>query len=413
MKTMKALTLQIGIFGRANVGKSSLMNFITGQDVSIVSEIAGTTTDLVYKQMEMNPLGPVTLIDTAGIDDESKLGAARIERTNKALDFCDVIILLCGPGVFGEFEKSMLKEAQKRNTPVIIVSGKADILPPPEHFVSEIKKHSPYILDFSVNGSRDIFLNKLKTVLVEAVPESFIENYSALRNILKSGETAVLVVPVDLGAPKGRLIMPQVQTIRSILDIGAAAYTVKNTEYEEALRQFKNPPAIVITDSQAVKEVVLKTPQNVRVTTFSTLFSAEKADIAEMAKGAAKLGNLKKGDKVLIAEACTHHASADDIGRVKIPKWLKEYTGQDVEFEVASGQDYPQDLHKYNAVIHCGACTLNRKAMLARTGKAKDAGVAVTNYGIAISVFQGVIEKVLEVFPEALEAYKKEAMLKK
>ena len=405
---MKALTIQIGIFGRINTGKSSLMNFVTGQNASIVSDVAGTTTDLVYKQMELNPLGPVTFIDTAGLGDDSALGAARAEKTKKALDMCDVAILLCMDDILGDFEKNIISESAERNTPLIIVTGKSDIKQSSADFLNELKKITPYVLNFSINDNRDSFLNKLKSVLLDALPENYIENYSVLKNILKSGDTAILVIPLDLGAPRGRLIMPQAQTIRSILDLNAFAYIVKNTEYEVALVNLKNPPAIVITDSQVVKDVVKKTPENIKVTTFSTLFSAEKGDIVEMAKGAAKLKNLKKGDKVLIAEACTHHASSDDIGRVKIPKWLKEYAGQDVDFEISSGQNYPEDLNKYKVVIHCGACTLNRKAMLSRVNKAKEAGAAVTNYGIAISVFQGVIEKALEVFPEALKAYKQQ-----
>jgi [FeFe] hydrogenase H-cluster maturation GTPase HydF len=408
MKPMKALTLQIGIFGRTNTGKSSFMNFVTGQGASIVSEIAGTTTDLVYKQMELNPLGPVTFIDTAGLDDTSRLGAARTEKTAKALDCCDIIILMCEAGFFGDFEKNIAAQAKKRETPLIAVIGKSDINKAEEPFKNEMLKITPYILGFSIKENRDTFLESLKKVLLESVPDSFIENFSALGSVIKSGETAVLAVPIDAGAPRGRLIMPQVQTIRNILDLNASAYIVKNAQYETALANMKNHPAIVITDSQIVKEIVSKTPESIKVTAFSVLFSAEKGDVVEMAKGAAKLKNLKKGDKVLIAEACTHHASADDIGKVKIPKWLKEYAGKDIEIDFACGQDYPQDLGKYKVIIHCGACTLNRKSMLARISKAKDAGIAVTNYGMAISVFQGVIEKVLEVFPQASEAYGKE-----
>ncbi|MCL2334438.1 MAG: [FeFe] hydrogenase H-cluster maturation GTPase HydF [Endomicrobia bacterium] len=402
---MKALTVQIGIFGRTNVGKSSLMNFITGQNTSIVAEIAGTTTDLVYKQMELNPLGPVTLIDTAGIDDKSVLGEARFEKTQKAFDASDIAVLICEAGIFGEFEKDIAAEAEKRKTPLIIVVGKTDLKAPEESFVNQLKSYTKHILNFTVKDSRDAFLNGLKSVLLETLPENYIENYSPLKNIIKQDDIVVLVVPIDLGAPRGRLIMSQIQTIRNILDLNAAAHIAKNDGYAAAVQKLKIPPALVITDSQVVKEVVSKTAENVKVTTFSTLFSAEKSDIIEMAKGAAKLKSLKKGDRVLIAEACTHHASSDDIGRVKIPKWLKEYAGQDIEFDVSSGQDYPKDLNKYKVIIHCGACTLNRKAMLSRLNKAVEAGVAITNYGIAISVFQGVIEKVLEIFPEALAAY--------
>lgn len=407
---MKALTVQIGIFGRTNTGKSSLMNFLTGQNTSIVSEIAGTTTDIVYKQMEVNPLGPVTFIDTAGIDDKSVLAGARTEKTEKALDSCDIIMLMCEAANFGEFEETIVSEAQKRKTPLIIIINKTDLKKPGTEFIEKLKKHSENILRLSAVdlSMRDSFLNELKKILINVLPENYIENYMALRNVIKEGDTAVLVVPIDPGAPRGRLIMPQVQTIRNILDLNAAAYTVKNSGYEQALQKFNSDPAIVITDSQVVKEIVSKTPENIKVTTFSTLFSADKSDIIEMAKGAAKLKKLKKGDKVLIAEACTHHASADDIGKVKIPKWLKEYAGDGIEIDFSSGQDYPKNLKDYSLIIHCGACTLNRKAMLARLNKAFEAGVAITNYGIAISVFQGVIEKVLEVFPPALKAYKTE-----
>lgn len=413
MKTMKALTVQIGIFGRTNSGKSSLMNFITNQQTSIVSGLAGTTTDLVYKQMELNPLGPVTFIDTAGIDDKSLLGGARIEKTRKALDSSDIVILVCEAGKFGDFEENIIGAAQKRNTPVIIAVNKTDLKKPDEDFLKKLDVYGGNILLLSSTdlSGRDAFLNDFKKILINILPENYIEDYLSLRKIIKEGDTVVLVAPIDAGAPRGRLIMPQVQTIRNILDLNAHAYTVKDGGYEAALKNLAKIPALVITDSQAVKEIALKTPPQVRLTTFSTVFSADKSDIAEMAKGAAKLKKLKKGDKILIAEACTHHASKDDIGRVKIPKWLKEYTGEELEIDTVSGQDYPEDLQKYKVIIHCGACALNRKAMLSRLNKAAQSGVAITNYGIAISVFQGVIEKVLETFPEALEAYKKESAL--
>ena len=405
---MKSLTIQIGIFGRTNTGKSSLMNFITGQNTSIISEIAGTTTDLVYKQMELNPLGPVTFIDTAGLDDNSLLGGARTEKTQKALDACDVIILLCEDGVFGEYEKYIAGEAEKRKTPLIICAGKTDIKPLSGEFREKNQKYSSNFLSFSVKNDRNEFLNKLKAALTAVLPENFIEDYSSLKQIIKEKDVIVLVAPMDLGAPRGRLIMPQIQTIRSILDLNAEAIIVKNSEYESSLLNLKTAPALVITDSQVVKEIVSKTPDNIKVTTFSTLLSADKSDITEMVKGAAKLKNLRKGDKVLIAEACTHHASSDDIGRKKIPKWLNEYAGQEIEFDISSGQDFPNDLSKYKVIIHCGACTLNRKAMLSRMSKAADAGIAITNYGIAISLFQGVLERILQVFPQALEVYEQE-----
>jgi [FeFe] hydrogenase H-cluster maturation GTPase HydF len=403
---VKALTIQIGIFGRTNVGKSSLMNFMTNQNTSIVSEIAGSTTDVVWKQMELNPLGPITLFDTAGIDDTSLLGLERIEKTKRAFDSADIVILICEAGEFGSFEENIIEEAKKGKTHCIIVVSKTDLKQLDKAFLENLKKYTTHILLFSsVTGSRDDFLNSLKKILLETLPENYIENYLSLRNIVKKDDTVILVMPIDLGAPRGKIIMPQIQTVRHLLDLHAASYTVQDSEYEAALQNLKTPPVLVITDSQAIKQISAKTPQNIKLTTFSIIYAADKSDIVEMAKGAAALNNLKDGDKVLIAEGCTHHASSDDIGRVKLPKWIREYSKKSLEIKYVSGQDYPKDLKGYKVIIHCGGCTLNRKGMLARLNKALEAGIPITNYGIAISFFNGVIEKVLEVFPEALSAY--------
>ncbi|MDR3195699.1 MAG: [FeFe] hydrogenase H-cluster maturation GTPase HydF [Endomicrobium sp.] len=405
---MKALTIQIGIFGRTNVGKSSLMNFMTNQKASIVSEIAGTTTDVVWKQMELNPLGPVTLFDTAGINDTSSLGEARIEKTKRAFDSSDVVILMCEAGKFGYFEENIIKEAEKRQTPCIIAVSKIDLNRPDEAFLESLKKYTKRVLLFSsVAGNRDALLNSLKKFLIEVLPDNYIENYLSLRNIVKKDDTVVLVMPIDLGAPRGKIIMPQVQTVRHLLDLHAASYTVQDAEYETFLQNLKKPPALVITDSQAIKQVSSKTPQNIKLTTFSIIYAADKSDILEMARGAAALNNLKDGDRILISEGCTHHASSDDIGRVKFPKWIREYSKKNIEVKYVSGQDYPKDLKDYKVIIHCGGCALNRKGMLARLNKALEAGIPMTNYGIAISVFNGAIEKVLEIFPEALSTYYK------
>ncbi|MDR2811588.1 MAG: [FeFe] hydrogenase H-cluster maturation GTPase HydF [Endomicrobium sp.] len=404
---MKALTIQIGIFGRTNVGKSSLMNFMTSQKTSIVSEIAGTTTDVVWKQMELNPLGPITLFDTAGIDDISLLGSERMEKTKRAFDSSDIVILMCESGKFEDFEESIIKDAEKRKTPCVIVVSKIDLKRPDDTFLKSLKKFTQHILLFSnVTGNRDAFLNSLKRFLLEVLPDNYIENYLSLKKMVKKDDTIILVMPIDLGAPRGKIIMPQVQMIRHILDLHAASYTVQDAEYEMALQNLKEPPVLVITDSQAVKQVSAKTPKNINLTTFSIIYAADKSDIVEMARGAAALNNLKDGDKVLIAEGCTHHATTDDIGRVKLPKWIAEYSKKNVEIKYVSGQDYPKDLKDCKVIIHCGGCTLNRKSMLSRLNKALEAGIPMTNYGISISIFNGVIEKVLEVFPEALSIYK-------
>jgi [FeFe] hydrogenase H-cluster maturation GTPase HydF len=405
---MKALTIQIGIFGRTNVGKSSLMNFITNQNVSIVSEINGTTTDVVYKQMELNPLGPITLFDTAGINDISALGNLRIEKTRRVFDSSDIIILMCETGKFNHHEKNIIKEAYKRKIPYVVVVSKIDLQFPDKIFLEKLKKYTKYIIFFSsINNNRDNFLNILKKVLVEILPDNYIEKYLSLKNIIKKGDTVILVIPIDLGAPRGKIIMPQIQTIRHILDLNAASYIIQDSEYKMVLQNLKIPPVIVITDSQVIKQVAAKTPDSVKLTTFSVIHAAEKSDIVEMARGASVLNNLKDGDKILISEACTHHASLDDIGRLKLPKWIKEYSNKDLKIKYVSGQDYPKDVTNYKIIIHCGGCTLNRKGMLSRLNKAVEIGVPITNYGIAISVFHGIIEKVLEIFPEALSAYKK------
>jgi [FeFe] hydrogenase H-cluster maturation GTPase HydF len=404
---VKALTIQIGIFGRTNVGKSSLMNFMTNQKASIVSEIAGTTTDVVWKRMELNPLGPIALFDTAGIDDTSLLGSERIEKTKRAFDSSDIVILVCESGKFEDFEENIIKESEKRKTPCVIVVSKIDLKQPDDTFLKSLKKFTRHILLFSsVIGNRDAFLNSLKRFLLEVLPDNYIENYLSLRKIVKKDDTVVLVIPIDLGAPRGKIIMPQIQTIRHILDLHAASYTVQDTEYEMALRNLKKPPSLVIADSQAIKQVSAKTPKNIKLTTFSIIYAADKSNIVEMARGAAALNNLKDGDKVLIAEGCTHHATAEDIGKVKLPKWIAAYSKRNVEIKYMSGQDYPKNLKDYKVIIHCGGCTLNRKGMLSRLNKALETGIPMTNYGISISVFNGVIEKVLEIFPEALYVYK-------
>jgi [FeFe] hydrogenase H-cluster maturation GTPase HydF len=410
--SMKALTIQIGIFGRTNVGKSSLMNFMTNQNTSIVSKIAGTTTDVVHKQMELNPLGPITLFDTAGIDDHSVLGNARIEKTQNVIDFSDIIISMCEVDKFDEFEENIIKEAKKRKTPCIIVISKIDLKQPDTKFLEKLRKYTKYIMLFSsITSNRDNFLNIIKKNLTEILHGNYTKNYLSLRSIIKKGDTVVLVVPIDLGAPYDKIIMPQIQTLRHILDLNAVSYTVQAAEYEIALQNLKTLPILTISDSQVIKQIAAKTPSNVKLTTFSIIYAADKSDIVEMAKGAAVLNRLVDGDKILISEACTHHASSDDIGRVKLPKWIREYSKKDLTIEHISGEDYPKDLTTYRIVIHCGGCTLNRKGMLARLNKTVEVGVAITNYGIAISVFQSVIEKVLEVFPQALASYK-EALAK-
>ena len=413
IKTPKSLRLQIGLFGRTNVGKSSFLNFIAGQDVAITSPVAGTTTDVVEKPMELLPVGPVVFLDTAGLDDASVLAEARLKKTVKIFDRSDIIVLVAEPNIWTDFEEQVLEEARRRKILPVLVLNKIDLEPPSESFMRQIRQKADRVLLCSSvdRESRDPALNAFKKFLIEVSPEDFLSPPPLVGDLLPSGGMAVLIVPIDLQAPKGRLILPQVQTIREALDSDASAYVVKEREYALALQNLKNPPNLVICDSQVVLKMVADTPESIPCTTFSILFSRNKGDLIEMAKGAAVIDTLKPGDKILIGEACSHHAIEDDIGRVKIPRWLRQYAGGDLQIDVSSGRDYPENLKDYKLIVHCGGCMLTRREMLARIQKAKEAGVAITNYGMCISFSQGVIRRVLSPFPAALDAL--EAELKK
>jgi len=408
--TPKGNRLHIALLGRTNVGKSSLLNLMLGQDIAITSPVAGTTTDIVEKAMELLPLGPVLFLDTAGLDDVSELSGARLKKTARVFDRADVIILVTEPDAWTDFEESVLKEAQNRKIPVLIVINKIDLRQPSAGHLNLLRQKSNWILTVSCSDEkkRQGYLEDLKKQLLQAAPADFVGAPSLIGDLLPPGSLAVLVVPIDLQAPKGRLILPQVQTIRDALDNDAATLVVKERELAAALANLKTPPAIVVTDSQAVLKVTADTPKEIPLTTFSILFARQKSDLSVMARGAAAIEDLKPGDPVLIAEACSHHALEDDIGRVKIPRWLKQYVGGDLEIDTSTGHDYPDDLKKYKLIIHCGACMINRREMLNRLRKAQEAGVPVTNYGVAISFLQGVIKRSLAPFPAALNAFENE-----
>jgi [FeFe] hydrogenase H-cluster maturation GTPase HydF len=394
-KTPRALSINIGIFGRVNAGKSTLFNYILDRAVAITSNIPGTTTDAVSKNMELAPLGAVTFTDTAGYDDNSALGAARAEKSANALDMADIIILVTDT-IGAEYDEKILAEAKKRNTPVITVIN--------THLGKPAQTPKNALLFDNDPLKRDIFLTELKRHIVEVSPVDLLENNNFFNAHLPQGSTVILVTPIDAGAPKGRLIMPQAQTIRALLDADMTTVVVKESGLETAIKSLKNLPALVITDSQAIGVVSKLTPENVPLTTFSVMFAAQKADINALAEGAAVINSLQDGDKVLIAEACTHHASSDDIGRIKLPKWLQEYTGKKLNITVTT--DF-KNIKDYKLIIHCGACTLNRKAMCTRLNEAQAAGVPITNYGIAISLFNKSLERVLSFFPNALKTYLK------
>ena len=414
-KTPKGNRLHIALLGRTNVGKSSLLNLILGQDIAITSPVAGTTTDVVEKAMELFPLGPVLFMDTAGLDDTSALSGVRLKNTVKVFDRADVVILVAEADTWTDFEEYVLKEVQIRRIPLLIVINKIDLRKPSSEHLKFLQLKSGRVLMFSCSDRtlRQNYLNTLKQQLMEIVPADFIATPSLTGGLFPpSGGIAVLVVPVDLQAPKGRLILPQVQTIRDILDNNAAAVVVKERELTAILAGLKNPPSIVVTDSRAVLKVTANVPGEIPVTTFSILFARQKSDLAVMAAGAAAIDQLKPGDRVLIAEVCSHHALEDDIGRVIIPRRLRRYVGGDLQIDVSCGRDYPENIQDYKLIFHCGGCMVNRSEMLNRMHKAVEAGVPITNYGLAISFLQGVIKRSLTPFPFALTAFENEMMRK-
>lgn len=397
--TPKSLRLHIALFGRTNVGKSSFLNLIAGQDVSIVSEQPGTTTDVVEKTMELLPIGPVVFIDTAGLDDTTILGGKRVEKTQRVFDRADVILLICEGDKFGEFEQKVSALAEVKNIPVIRIANKADLSNPSD----------PSFLPCNSTdlSSWEKVLAQLKARLLEVCPEEFIQPPPLVGDLVKPGGIAVLIVPIDLQAPKGRLILPQVSTIRDALDNDAAALVVKEREYTHMLNQLKSPPDLVVCDSQVVLKMVGDTPEEISCTTFSILFARLKGDLPKFAAGAAAIDHLKDGDRVLIAESCSHHAAEDDIGRVKIPRWLRQYTGCDLQIDVTAGRDFPENLSEYRLVVQCGGCMHNRREILSRIEKCEAAGVPITNYGLCISQTQGVLKRVLSPFPAALDAFER------
>lgn len=405
--TPKSLRLQIGIFGRTNVGKSSFLNMVSGQDVAITSATPGTTTDVVEKVMELLPIGPVVFLDTAGTDDETELGALRVQRTEKVYRRADVAVLVTESEI-GEFEEQIIAEAARVELPLITVFNKSDIATPDESLVERMKTYGPVISVSSVASSREPHFTAFKNALISVVPEEFIKPQPLIGDLLPSGGHAVFIVPIDLQAPKGRLILPQVQAIRDILDADATVSVVKEREYRFFLENLKRAPDLVVCDSQVVQKAVADTPPNVKITTFSTLFARFKGELLELVRGVAAVASLDSGDRVLIAESCSHHAMEDDIGRVKIPRWIRQYAGADIQIDHYAGRDYPENLSDYKVVIHCGSCMLTRREMLMRIDMAKGSYTPITNYGLTISFVQGVFKRILSPFPAALELYETE-----
>ncbi len=406
MKTPKGLRLHIGIFGRRNVGKSSLLNALTRQQVSIVSDTPGTTTDPVEKPMELLPLGPVLFIDTAGIDDIGALGGMRVEKTRRVVERTDMGVIVAEAGQWGDFEQAMLEELRRRKVPIVVVFNKNDLGAPTAELTRSLRDSGVRTVETAAARAEGILA--LREALIAAAPEDFVNPPTIIGDLLPAGGLAVLVVPIDKEAPKGRLIQPQVQTIRDILDRDAYCMVAKERELRDALLRLNRKPDIVVTDSQAFLKVAGDTPRDVKLTSFSILFARFKGDLTEMVRGAMAIERLRPKDKVLVAESCSHHPIGDDIGRVKIPRWLTQYVGGRIEFVTYQGHDFPEDLSPYKLVIHCGACMTNRRAVLNRVARCREQGVPITNYGLTIAYSLGIFERALEPFPAALAIYHEE-----
>lgn len=397
--TPRSERLHIAILGRRNAGKSSLINALTGQEIAVVSPIKGTTTDPVYKSMELSPLGPVVLIDTAGLDDEGDLGELRKKKTLDVLNRTDVAVLVVdGELGAGEFEEQMLSRLKEKKLPVVGVINKLDKLLNRFQIVKEygIKYKIPFVAVSSTTGEG---IESLKEAIIKAAPKEE-EGDVIVRDLISPGDFVILMTPIDKGAPKGRLILPQQQTIRDILDGGGIAVVAQDKELKRVLEGLKLKPRLVITDSQVFHKVAADVPDDIPLTSFSILFARYKGDLEELVRGARAVDKLEDGDKVLIAEACTHHRQEDDIARVKIPNWLRDKTGKKLDLSFTSGMQFPENLDEFSLVIHCGGCMLNRKAMVHRIEQAVEAGVPIVNYGVFIAYVQGILDRAIRPFIE-------------
>jgi [FeFe] hydrogenase H-cluster maturation GTPase HydF len=401
-ETPRGSRLHIAIFGRRNVGKSSLINALTNQSIAIVSDVPGTTTDPVYKSMEILPIGPVVLIDTAGIDDVGDLGALRIQKALSVLAKTDLLLLVMDPdNPAGDYEEKVIEKAEESHVPVIVVVNKIDLHPALSIEGFRERFNLP-VVAVSATGKEGI--HELKMTMIRSAPKDWVSP-TILGDLISPGDTVVLVVPIDLAAPKGRLILPQVQTIRDILDNDAITIVVKERELKSALQNLKEKPRLVVTDSQAFLKVAADTPKDVMMTSFSILFARYKGNLKTLAEGAKAIEDLVPGDRVLIAEACTHHRVEDDIGTVKIPRWLRQIVGGALDFHWASGPELPDDVKDYKLIVHCGACMINKKEMLHRLVVTEVAGVPIVNYGVLIAYVHGILKRALMPFPEAREVF--------
>ena len=398
-ETPSADRVHIGFFGRRNAGKSSIVNKVTGQELAVVSDVKGTTTDPVSKAMELLPMGPVVIIDTPGIDDEGHLGELRVRKAKQVLNRVDVAVLVVD-ATLGKtnVDEELIHIFKEKEIPYLVVYNKSDLLSENQKINADFpdRNQEPFIYASAATG-QNIYELKEKIASLAVTDDLKLR---LVGDLLEPSDFAVLVVPIDKAAPKGRLILPQQQTIRDVLEAGAAAIVIKENELSNTLETLGKKPKLVITDSQVFAKVSKETPKDIWLTSFSILFARFKGNLKTAAAGAAAIDRLKDGDKILISEGCTHHRQCDDIGTVKLPRWIRNYTGKDLEFEYSSGRDFPEDVTKYDLIVHCGGCMLNEREMKYRIACAQDAGIPITNYGVAIAYMNGILKRSVEVFPE-------------
>ncbi len=405
-ETPKGVRVHLALFGKRNAGKSSVINAITGQETAIVSEVKGTTTDPVFKTMEILPIGPCVIIDTAGIDDIGELGELRVKKTLEVLDITDVALLIVDiKSGISDDDRLIMDKFKEKKKPLIVVLNKIDTIENENENTDYGKIASTFQEELNnsvvaVSALKKLRIKELKNAIISVIPEDE-DKFKIVGDLINPGDFVVLVTPIDKAAPKGRLILPQLQTIRDILESDAMAIVTKEYELRETLNHLVKKPKLVITDSQVFLKVAADTPKDILMTSFSILFARQKGDLTEFIKGAKAIERLKDGDKVLIAEGCTHHRQSDDIGSVKIPRWIRQRTGKQIEFEFSSGATFTEDVKQYALIVHCGACMMNRTGMLSRVERAKDLEVPIVNFGILIAYIQGLLPRALEPFPMA------------
>ena len=403
-ETPSADRVHIGFFGKRNAGKSSIVNKVTGQELAVVSDVKGTTTDPVSKAMELLPLGPVVIIDTPGIDDEGHLGELRVRKAKQVLNRVDVAVLVVDATVGKtSVDEELIRIFKEKEIPYLVVYNKADLLKTKDRnrlsSENKLNQNAEQSIYASAATGQNIYELKERIASLAVTDELKLR---LVGDLLEPSDFVILVVPIDKAAPKGRLILPQQQTIRDVLEAGAAAIVIKEDELSNTLENLGKKPKLVITDSQVFAKVSKETPEDIWLTSFSILFARFKGNLKAAAAGAAAIDRLKDGDKILISEGCTHHRQCDDIGTVKLPRWIRNYTGKELEFEYSSGRDFPEDVTKYSLIVHCGGCMLNEREMRYRQKCALDQEIPITNYGIAIAYMQGILKRCVEMFPDVL-----------